>query len=370
LPGLELNGAYRYDHYSDYGHSSTPKFGVKWSPIDAIALRGTYSEAFRAPGPTESGESSSLGFTNIAIITIGDPNVKPETAKSYTVGFVVEPTSSTNLSLDYFKIDRENEITPADQASIVGGAPLSIDPGEPVRVAGALPNSFLYYDEFGDLQTISGPYSNLAETTTDGLDFDLRQKFDLGDVGSLDVALLWTRVFNFEKTGADGTELEYVGTHGPYALSSAGGTPRDRGSLELSWSQQALAVTARVNYVSSMKMIDHRGEELVDGHDGTFFTTTGEGAYFNVDPNGIVCGVYNPDGSAPNGCKVDSFTTVDLYGVFRGSENWQVDLSVTNLFNKVAPFDPYTYGGRNYNPAFHQAGAVGRFFTAGFKYTF
>jgi len=370
-PGLELDGAFRYDHYSDYGHSTTPKFGVKWSPIDMLALRATYSEAFRAPGPTESGNSSSLGFTNIAIVSVGDPSVKPETAKSYTAGFVLEPTSSTSVSLDYFKIDRDNEITQADQATIVGGAPLSITPtGDTVRVPGAMPNSFLYYDEFGDLATISGPYMNLAQTKTDGLDLDFRQKFDLAELGALDIGLVWTYIFNYEKTNPDGTKLEYVGTHGPYALSSAGGTPRNRGSLELSWSRDALGLTARVNYVSSMRMIDHQGETLVDGGDGTFFTTTGEGAYFNVDPNGIVCGVYNPDGSAPNGCKVDSFTTVDLYGVYRGSENWQLDLSVTNLLGKVAPFDPYTYGGRNYNPSFHQAGAVGRFITAGFKYSF
>jgi iron complex outermembrane receptor protein len=297
--------------------------------------------------------------------------VKPETAKSYTAGFVLEPTSSTNLSLDYFRIDRKDEITQADQATIVGGAPLSIAPtGDTVRVAGALPNSFLYYDEFGDLATISGPYSNLAQTKTDGLDFDLRQKLDIGDAGTLNISLLWTRVLNFEKEGGDGTVLEYTGTHGPYALSSAGGTPRDRGSLELSWAQDLIGVTARLNYVSSMKMVDHRGESLVDFEDGTFGTTTGEGAYFNVNPNGVVCGVFNPDGSVPNDCKVDAFTTVDLYGVYHGGENWQIDLSIANVLDKTAPFDPYTYGGRNYNPAFHQAGAVGRSFTAGFKYTF
>ena len=52
---LELSAAVRYDHYSDFGNSTTPKLGFKVKPIDQVAIRGTYSEAFRAPGPAERG---------------------------------------------------------------------------------------------------------------------------------------------------------------------------------------------------------------------------------------------------------------------------------------------------------------------------
>ena len=78
---LELSGAVRYDHYSDFGDTTNPKFGFKIKPIEQLAIRGTYSEAFRAPGPAESG-GSTLGFTSVGIISIGDPSIKPETAKS------------------------------------------------------------------------------------------------------------------------------------------------------------------------------------------------------------------------------------------------------------------------------------------------
>lgn len=43
--------------------------------------------------------------------------------------------------------------------------------------------------------------------------------------------------------------------------------------------------------------------------------------------------------------------------------------SVRNLFDRVAPYDPQTYGGVNYNPTFHLAGAIGRFFSVGARYT-
>ena len=54
---LELNAAVRYDHYSDFGSSTTPKFGFRFKPLEQFVLRATYAEAFRAPGPAESGNT-------------------------------------------------------------------------------------------------------------------------------------------------------------------------------------------------------------------------------------------------------------------------------------------------------------------------
>jgi hypothetical protein len=42
--------------------------------------------------------------------------------------------------------------------------------------------------------------------------------------------------------------------------------------------------------------------------------------------------------------------------------------SVQNVFDRVAPFDPLTYGAISYNPLDH-AGAVGRFFTLGLRHS-
>jgi iron complex outermembrane receptor protein len=44
--------------------------------------------------------------------------------------------------------------------------------------------------------------------------------------------------------------------------------------------------------------------------------------------------------------------------------------TVRNATNRLPPFDPYTYGGTNYNPSFHQDGAVGRFMSLTAKYKF
>ncbi len=365
---LELSAALRYDHYDDFGKSTTPKFGVKLKPIPQLALRATYQEGFRAPGPAESGNSSSFGFTNIGIITVGNPDLEPEESESYTLGLVYEPFDGSNISIDYYNIKRDNEIVGADQALVIGNLPTSGEPN--TSIPGLLPNSRLYYNIDGDLETIAAPFVNATTTDTDGVDFDVRYRMGLDGFGTLTAGLVWTHVFSFERQVPGADSFEYVGTHGPYVLSSASGTPSDRGRFELAWNSGDLQVSGAVNYVSSMDNIDHKGEVLLDQEDGTYATSTFEGAFLVADPSGKVCGVYNPDGTVRNGCQVEEFITVDLFASYSGFKNTVVRGSITNLLDKQAPFDPYTYGGVNYNPAFHQAGAVGRVFSVGMTYGF
>jgi iron complex outermembrane recepter protein len=375
LKQLELNAAARTDKYSDYGRSTTPKVGFKFTPLPQFALRGTYSEAFRAPGPTESGNSSSLGFTNIAIISVGDPSVKPEKSKSYTLGLLFEPITGTSVSLDYYQVKRRDEIVQADQASILGGAPSTGTPSS--RIPGAQPNSFVFYDANGDLSGVLGPYANAAQTKTSGFDIDLRHKMKLGEYGALSGVVNWTHVQSFKRTLKDGTEFEYSGTQGPFVLSSAAGTPKDKVVMTLAWEKGPYTVSGQLNYVGPLKGIDHKGESLVDNEDGTISTTTFEGSYFG-SLNNPVCGVYYPTaetgggsgGPAPGGCRISSFTTFDLFAKYTGVKNWEFTASVRNLFNRLPPFNPYTYGGVNYNPALHQDGAVGTYFTMAAKFTF
>lgn len=371
---LELSGALRYDHYSDFGDSTTPKVGFKVKPLDQLAIRGTYSEAFRAPGPAERG-GSSFGFTAYGILSQGNPNIKPEKAKSYTLGLVAEPFAGTSATLDYWKVDRRNEIVQADPASIIGDKPASGDPY--TSIEGAQPGTRIYYGEDGSIATVTGFYRNAAKTMTDGLDFELRQKFDLGSYGKLSGQLNWSHVNSFKRTDADGNTYEYAGTHGPLAQSSGGGTPKDKITLSMTWDHGPVSVTGAMNYVGSIKMVDHKGEVTPQDTD----PDTGEllGTITNVntgvtypDNGQYACGVFDPNGNVYNNCRLPSFVTFDLFTKWTPVQNVDLSFSVQNLFDKKAPFDPYlvlTYG-INYNQALHGAGAVGRLFTVGAKYTF
>ncbi len=39
----------RYEHYSDFGSTSNPKFTLDWRPIEPLMIRASYNEGFRAP---------------------------------------------------------------------------------------------------------------------------------------------------------------------------------------------------------------------------------------------------------------------------------------------------------------------------------
>lgn len=365
---LELNGAVRYDHYSDFGNSTTPKVGFKLKPIDQVVIRGTYAEAFRAPGPAEVG-GSSFGFTTFAILSQGNPDIKPEEAKSYTLGLVLEPVRDLSATVDFWKIDRKNEIVQADPNVIIGNLPTTGTPF--TRIPGTQPNTFIYYDVNGDVGIVTGFYRNAAKTKTDGFDVNVQHRMNLGSAGRLSTNLNWSHTNKLERTDADGNTFEYAGTHGPLVQSSGTGSPKDRASLVFNYDRGPWGASLAINYVGKIEMVDHKGE--VSDADGTTVHNPNTGVDYPDNGSGnYACGVFDTSGNIYGGCRLPSFTTYDLFARWSPMKNLDLNFSIQNLFDKKAPFDPYlvlTYG-INYNQGWHQAGAVGRFFTIGAKYSF
>jgi iron complex outermembrane receptor protein len=375
---LELNGALRHDRYSDFGGTTNPGVGFKLKPIDQFAVRGAYSESFRAPGPAETG-GSSFGFTSIGILSQGNPNLKPETAKSWSLGVIVEPVANTSVTVDYWQVKRKDEIIQADPNAIIpaGQCQALCDGtgGNPdlrnQRLAGIAPNTFLFYDSAGNL-TVTGFFQNAARTKTDGVDAELRHRMSLGEAGRLSAQLNWSHTNKLERTDVNGVTLDYAGTHGPLVASSGTGSPKDRATFSLTWDRGPFAVTGAINYVGPIKMVDHKGETTPSDGVGSGTITNPNTGVTYPDNGQYDCGVFDRDGNIYGGCKLPAFTTFDLFAKWSPTKNLDINFSIQNLFDKKPPFDPYLavpYG-INYNQGWHQSGAVGRFFTVGAKYTF
>jgi hypothetical protein len=136
--------------------------------------------------------------------------------------------------------------------------------------------------------------------------------------------------------------------------------------------RETLISTGQVNYVGPIKLVDHKGEQADDQGDGTVVDAA-NGLLWNYDgTSGLNCGTFSLSGQPYHGCTLPSFTTFDVFGKWTVMKNLDINFSVQNLFDRQAPFDPYlvlTYG-NNYNQGWHQAGAVGRFYTVGARYTF
>ena len=123
---LFLDVAGRYEHYSDFGNTTTGKVAARYEPVHGVALRGAVSSGFRAP---------SLGqeyFSNTAINFVGTPAVpleirtfpvsdpvaqvlhskplRPEKSMNYSAGVALEPVRSLSLTVDFYRIDLKDRI--------------------------------------------------------------------------------------------------------------------------------------------------------------------------------------------------------------------------------------------------------------------
>jgi len=372
LKTLEIDAAARVDHYNTYGSSMTPKVGMKFTPMKELTVRGTYAKGFRAPNIAESGVSGSTSgvlapvidpmngaSVQIPELQLSNPALKPEKSTSYTLGLILEPNHTVNLSLDYYDIKIKNQISsPGLLGSIQFAA--AYDPQNPnsTTTANNPYLSTLYRNPDGSLSFETYKFVNASETHTNGIDADFRLNFDLGEMGKLSSDLDYTHVIKYD---ADffGTNYPLAGTHGPGFVSGDTGTPQDRVQLATTWKQGGWEVTGTVNYVSGMSVLDP-----------SYGNTTCDLALPKTFPNGNAPAQF---------CHVASFTTFNLAAKYQVNSHLSVHASAVNLFNRRAPYDLQTFGsagngaqngGAPYNPALHEDGAIGAFYMIGANYTF
>lgn len=350
---VELSAALRHDRYAGGLDATTPKFGVRFSPLSQVSFRGTYAEGFRVPNAAESGDGGLAAYTTIsdpvrcgqsgdqldcgrtvAVITKPNADLKPEESESYTYGIVLTPLESTSLTVDAWRIKRTNEINPETVAD-------AIAQGNTIRsddLLGGIPDT-------GTLLAVNTDYVNSAATTVRGVDFTARQAFNLPAAGQLSLDVQWSRINSFERIEPNGTVHEFAGTHGNCDVTNCIGTPKNRASLAVTWSLQGLNISAIANYRGSFKNLD--------------------------EESSTECANTLADGEtpAPAGCKIKSFYSIDLTGRWQSSDALQFFGTVENVTDRIAPLDPHTYGAINYNPL-DASGAIGRYFTVGAKYSF
>ena len=362
LKTVELSGALRYDHYSNF-NSTTPKLGAKWTPVKNFALRGTYTAGFRAPGVAEANAASQSTGTSsvvdpvrcpggktpaaggataldcniqIGAVKVGNPNLSPEKSKGYTLGMVWDPLNDTNMSLDAWKIRRTNEINPLSYVE-AAALPTAVRADNNLVVNGVvIPNT-------GTLLISKAPYQNSSYTEVKGIDLDVKQRLRLGDYGKATINLVWSHVASWVRADKSQT-FQFAGTHGNCDTSDCAGTPKDKINLITSWDKGNWNVAGTVNYRSDMK---------------------------NIRYEGAPCAVLFANGQpSPNGaCRLPSFTTLDLSTRYNWSKSLQLYASMNNVLDKIAPLDALTYGGMSFNPM-DASGATGRYVKVGLQYKF
>jgi iron complex outermembrane receptor protein len=379
LKQLDVNVSGRYDHYSEGFSHFSPKIGAKFTPIPQIALRGTFSKGFRAPSIPE-GNGQVIGFVNatppadvaaahgndtyvqpysLGEFNSGNPNLKPELSTNFTGGAVIQPVRWLSLTADFYHIKKTHTIVEGPQTGDAiaayyasGGTNLNPLPGYTITQNPVDPN---HPDAVQTIDVVSASFINSGSLVTSGLDFSATAQIPLSDHIKLTSTFEATEIIKLNlhvcNTGAGCIE-HFAGTEGPYANTSDSGTPKWRGNWSNTLEIDNLSLTGTAYYTG--------------GYMGTADDYSGAGT------SGDCANAISPasDGATPEQCHVKRFIDVDFVGAYKVNEKFTIYANVINLFDAKAPFDPNTYGGINYNPAFAEAGVVGRFFRVGANFKF
>lgn len=238
LPGvrrLQFSAAARYEEYDDFGGSLDPKFGVSWSPLESLTVRGTAGTSFRAPLLQELHVSefvllmpvqdagSPTGLTNTLFLLGAHGNLGPQEGTTWTAGIDVEPKPDSGLraGVTYFQteVDGVIQFPSADFSSILLNpdqfAPLITRcPCDPAVVDALFddPNFSGTVVPIGDVGAIvDSRLQNIAKAKFSGVDFDLAYRWEAA-AGSFDLSLRASHLLGFERQIANGPLVDHVDT--------------------------------------------------------------------------------------------------------------------------------------------------------------
>lgn len=288
---LELNAAVRLSDYSTVGRNNSYSFSAIYAPVRDIRVRGTYSQAVRAPNISElfSPVSGTFAFINdpcdpanlpegtsfraancqaqlsaaglsaaqiatfnpvnspVATVSLpgragGNRNLSEETARTWTAGFVLQPSFLPRLTItaDWFDIKLKQAVRTASAQEL---ADLCVDQPTLANVYCA---NITRSSTTGFISDYLLSPQNVAAFKTAGLDFQVNYALDLSPRFG---------VVNFRLNGNYLDKLTFVPTPGADTENSRllPSAPKYSGTLDLTWSLNAVSINYGLNYFSKTR---------------------------------------------------------------------------------------------------------------------
>ena len=363
---LELTLQGRYDDYSDAGSTFNPKVGFKFQPMKSVLVRGSYNTGFRAPTLDDlySAQTTTFASSNsndpllcpggtadvtkggvqsrdcglqVQVLNGGNPNLKPEKSKTFSLGLALEPIKNLTFTADYFRIELSNTINPLPQESIIAN---------PVQYA----NKYVRCKELSvaaqanlnrcladNVNSNAIAYlitltDNLGKTNTDGMDFSAGYSMVLGGMGTVDLSWngTWVHSYKYQLSPTDALK-ENVAIYSD-------------GSPVFRW-QHSLTANWSLGNWSSRLGIRHK---------------TG---YYDMNNPSTVVGGPSFYGD------VESYTLVDASVTVKPTMGLSVTLGVKNLFDTNPPFsNQSTRSQRGYDPRYTDPYGRTLFVRAGYNF--
>lgn len=244
LDNLDVQAAIRYEDFDDIGESTTVgKVAFGWRPIDSLLVRGSWSEAFRAPNlvtvnedivarsntrtdyvclyAAEFGgdpEQDTLDCRNsIQRTASGSDLLKPEKSENLSFGLVVTPTKNLTITYDYWSIEKNDTIglfgeenhTLLDLAQRLANGTENCDTASfnSAIVRDELDEDHAQYYEAagicaaGELTQVNDQYANLDKRTVEGHDIGIYYNIDTS-YGTFDIKYNGSFLDKYEQQAA------------------------------------------------------------------------------------------------------------------------------------------------------------------------
>lgn len=342
---LDLSAAVRWSDYDFLSSHTTTKFGLEYVPVQDLLIRATFSDGFRAPSITNlfgpqaesnigyidpcheygirsgvsqvvqdncasEGLAPDISLTNLqsASVVGGNPDLVPEEAESYTVGFVWSPNFIENFSfaVDYYNIEITDGIGGPNATAIVSECYNSVNFSSPMcdLIAGptheivgrpALPGSdFRALAADPIVSGILATTQNIAQFETSGIDFDANWSTEMGG-GRFNVRLDGTYLDSYKYQAQAGTTvLEMAGMFGsdPNFGGRSAAFSKWRSNLSLSYSLADWDILWITRFQSGVDDIQYDENDLVSSV-GSFFYHDLQGSYHFDGGLSLTAGVRN-----------------------------------------------------------------------------
>ncbi len=338
---LTIDGGYRYSSYGIGGNTtstSTYKGEVDFSPVKDITIRGSYNRAVRSPNIQElfSPQSVALdgstdpcaGFQITAADTGclaqglavgqtvaanpasqyngligGNPNLKPETADTYTVGLVLQPRFVPGLAItvDAFSIKVKNVIQGIGEDTILSTCTSTANP---------LFCGLIHRDQFGSLWRTPAGYVqdttlNVGSVKTRGIDVGGSYSHQLGAIGSIGAEFTGTYLDKFTTNNEVSDPYNCAGYYGTQCGTPA---PKWRHRARLTYTlPNGIGLSAQWRYFGKVR-VDHSSSNA-----------TLSGSFPLVD------------------ARIPSQSYFDLTATARIGDHYSLRLGVQNILDKQPP---------------------------------
>ena len=392
MPGiheLTVEAGIRQSHYKIAAagnptfDTTTWKVAGTWAPIPDFKVRGNYQRAVRAPNIGELFSPTSTGLTNLGtdpcagsapvgdadlrakclaqgapaavigtinnptagqanITTGGNPNLGAETATTWSVGLVFTPAFLPGFSgsIDYYDIKVKDAITTPTPNDLISAC---FSPGVSATSTActSIRRNPITGGLDGDPATtggLSGQLSNLGTLATKGIDLNLAYSTGIGTVFGQEGRLSLSFNGNYTKNAkfqATPTSINRECIN-QYSVNCGSIQPKYSFNQRTTLGLGPVDVSLLWRWVNKVRFED---KQLADD------LLAAQGA-----------GCTDPAGTDPDGCMIDprfrtikAYSWFDLTTRFEVSKNFDLTMSVFNLFDKKPPVVGGTVGSTSYN---------------------